>query len=84
MKKIIIFLIKTYQKTISPDHSWLGYHLGLKVCRFYPTCSEYTSQAIIKFGIVRGLFVGLQRVLCCHPFHPGGIDEINPSLTDKE
>ena len=64
-----IFLIKLYQKYIS----------GLfgKKCRFYPTCSEYTKQAIDKYGIIKGTFKGLKRILKCHPFHKGGIDYLD-------
>ncbi|ADL43563.1 protein of unknown function DUF37 [Caldicellulosiruptor obsidiansis OB47] len=72
VKKYILltlkFLIRFYQKFISP----------LKVvpsCRFYPTCSEYTLQAIEKYGFY-GLWMGLKRIVKCHPFHPGGYDPV--------
>ncbi|WAM33862.1 membrane protein insertion efficiency factor YidD [Caldicellulosiruptor morganii] len=61
-------LIRFYQKVISP----------IKVvpsCRFYPTCSEYTLQAIEKYGFY-GLWLGLKRIVKCHPFHPGGYDPL--------
>ncbi|MCJ7645763.1 membrane protein insertion efficiency factor YidD, partial [bacterium] len=45
-------------------------------CRFYPTCSEYTIQALKKHGIAKGTFLGTKRLLKCHPFHPGGYDPL--------
>ena len=68
MRKIMILLIKFYQKAISP---FLG-----KRCRFYPTCSEYTKQAVEKYGALKGLYLGLIRILKCHPFHKGGYDPL--------
>ncbi len=68
MKKILIFIIIIYQKTIS---KMLG-----KKCRFYPSCSEYTKEAILKYGVIKGLFLGTKRILKCHPFHPGGYDPL--------
>ena len=68
MRKIFIFLIKFYQKAISP---FLG-----RTCRFDPTCSEYTKQAVEKYGALKGLYLGLVRILKCHPFHKGGYDPL--------
>ena len=68
MRKIFIFLIKFYQKAISP---FLG-----RRCRFYPTCSEYTKQAVEKYGALKGLYLGLIRILKCHPLHKGGYDPL--------
>jgi len=45
-------------------------------CRFTPSCSEYMHQAIDKFGVARGAYLGLKRILRCHPWHPGGADPI--------
>ncbi|MEJ2700282.1 MAG: membrane protein insertion efficiency factor YidD, partial [Desulfuromonadales bacterium] len=45
-------------------------------CRFYPTCSSYTLQAIDKYGIGRGILLGVSRLCRCHPFHPGGYDPL--------
>ena len=58
MKKILIFFINIYQKHISSLISKEGIH-----CKFYPTCSEYTKQAIIKYGSVKGSFLGIKRIL---------------------
>ena len=71
MKKIIIFIIKTYQKHIS---SWLELK-GIK-CKYYPTCSEYTKQAIEKYGIIKGSIKGGWRILRCNPFSKGGYDPL--------
>jgi len=68
MKNIALFLIKCYQVFISP---LLGRH-----CRFYPSCSSYTYEAIKKHGLLKGVFLGGKRLLKCHPFHPGGVDLI--------
>lgn len=74
MKKIILLLIKFYQKYIS---IFLG-----KNCRFYPTCSAYTYEAIEKFGAIKGTYLGIKRIIKCHPFHPGGYDPV-PEKKDK-
>ena len=63
-KKMII----VYQQVISP-------YIGI-CCRFEPTCSHYTMQAIDKHGLVKGLFLGIGRLLKCHPFHSGGLDPV--------
>jgi len=65
--RIVVVLIRFYQK-IS--------FLFPRVCRFYPSCSEYTICALEKYGIVKGAFLGIKRLLKCHPFHPGGYDPL--------
>lgn len=67
MKKILLFIIFIYQKISK---------LTPPVCRFYPTCSEYTRQAIIKYGAFKGSWIGLKRILRCHPFSKGGYDPL--------
>lgn len=71
MKKIGIFLINVYQKHISPIFCSKGIR-----CKYYPTCSEYTKQAIEKYGLIRGSFIGLKRILRCNPFSKGGYDPL--------
>ena len=73
MKKLIVFIIEVYQKTISPDHGILKWR---NVCVFYPTCSEYTKKAVIKYGAVKGVWMGIRRVFRCHPWQKERIDDI--------
>ena len=61
MKKIIISIIKFYKKTISPIIAFNGTH-----CKFYPTCSEYMIQAIEKYGVIKGMYLGIKRLLRCN------------------
>lgn len=68
MKKIFILLIRFYQKFISP--------LFPAKCRYYPTCSQYTLEAIQEYGAIKGTYLGIKRILRCHPFHEGGYDPV--------
>lgn len=68
MKKFLIYLIEKYQRNISPIFG--------KNCKYYPTCSEYTKQAIIKYGVIKGLFIGMKRIIKCNPFSKGGYDPL--------
>ena len=71
MKNILIWLINGYQKYIS---KWLS-SKNIN-CKFYPTCSEYTKQAIIKYGAFKGSIIGFYRILRCNPFSKGGYDPL--------
>ena len=71
MKKIMILIIKIYKKTLSKLLSELGFH-----CKYYPTCSEYSKQAIEKYGAVKGTILGIHRILRCNPFSKGGYDPL--------
>lgn len=68
MNRLLVFMIGLYQKFISP--------LKGQTCRFYPTCSEYSVQALQKYGFVKGSWKSIKRILKCHPFHPGGHDPV--------
>ncbi|MDK2886596.1 MAG: uncharacterized protein PWP54_1154 [Thermosipho sp. (in: thermotogales)] len=68
MRKIIIGIIRFYQKFISP--------LKPPTCIYTPTCSEYTLQSVKKFGVIKGLFLGFKRILRCNPMHEGGEDPV--------
>jgi uncharacterized protein len=64
MKKMVLKILVFYKKYLS-----FGY-----TCRFIPSCSEYTYEAVEKYGVIKGLFLGLKRVLRCHPGGKSGID----------
>ena len=70
-KKISIILLKIYRYCFSPILSAMG-----ASCRFTPSCSVYAETAIARHGIVRGSCLALCRILKCHPFHEGGVDEV--------
>jgi putative membrane protein insertion efficiency factor len=77
MKKVILLLIKFYQKTISLDHGILSHlYSHSRLCRFHPTCSQYTYEAVDKNGILEGLWLGFKRVIKCHPWNDGGNDPV--------
>ncbi len=67
MKKLVLGLIKIYQ--------WFS-KFTPSVCRFTPTCSEYTKQAIMKYGLFKGGWLGVKRICRCHPWNPGGYDPV--------
>lgn len=68
MKTFALFLLKVYKQLLSP--------LLPNSCRFYPSCSEYSRQAIEKYGVLKGSRLSIVRISKCHPFHKGGIDEV--------
>jgi putative membrane protein insertion efficiency factor len=68
MKTVVLLLIRGYQLLISP--------LMPPTCRFHPSCSEYTRQAVARYGAGRGIWMGIRRLLRCHPLNPGGVDEV--------
>jgi hypothetical protein len=78
MVKIIVFLIDVYQKTLSPDTGFFK-KIGLfrnPVCVFYPTCSEYTKQAFIKYGFFKGFYLGIKRIFRCYPWQKNHFDPL--------
>ncbi len=68
LARLFILLIRGYQVTLSP--------LMPSACRYVPTCSRYTADAIEKYGALRGGWMGARRILRCHPFHEGGYDPV--------
>ncbi len=74
IKLIAIRLIHVYRYLASP---WVG-----NQCRFYPTCSHYAEEALVKHSVVKALYLTLRRLLKCHPWHPGGYDPV-PEAENK-
>lgn len=68
IKKIIIGIVKLYRKYISP--------LKKPCCRFTPTCSQYAIEAVEKYGVLKGLYLSVKRILRCNPFCKGGYDPV--------
>lgn len=69
IKRFLLFLIKIYRKIISPLK-------GGASCKYYPTCSLYATQAIEKYGALKGVFLATKRILRCNPFSHGGYDPV--------
>ena len=78
---VMLFLIKIYQKTLSPLLSSI--FGSACACRFYPSCSNYAAEAIRVHGVIRGSALALVRLLKCTPLHPGGIDPVPPAKGGK-
>jgi len=68
MRELLIAFLRLYKRWISP--------MLPAACRFQPTCSEYMAAAIQQHGVVRGVSLGLRRLLKCNPFHSGGFDPV--------
>ncbi|MFA5316188.1 MAG: membrane protein insertion efficiency factor YidD [Dehalococcoidales bacterium] len=68
MTKLALALIRLYQQTISV--------VMPPSCRFVPSCSHYTYEAISRYGLLKGVWLGMLRLARCHPFHPGGYDPV--------
>ena len=71
-----VWIITFYQKTLSPDHSWVKAWYPAGFCRYHPTCSEYAKEAIVKKGAIVGIPMALWRVLRCNPWSKGGNDPV--------
>lgn len=76
MKWLALKLIRLYQKTLSFDHGPMRRFHPAGFCRFQPTCSEYTYQAIAKYGCWKGSWLGLKRICRCTPWSRGGYDPV--------
>ncbi len=76
MKAVVLMLIRGYSFALSP---LLGNN-----CRFYPSCSQYASEAIQSHGLIKGGWLTARRLLKCHPFHSGGCDPVPPRSADEE
>jgi hypothetical protein len=67
-RQLVVLVIRGYQRFISPALP--------PACRFTPSCSQYTLEAVSRYGVVRGGWLGLRRIARCHPWHPGGPDPV--------
>jgi len=67
-RRIVMLPIRGYQKFISPALP--------PSCRFSPSCSQYALEAVSKYGALKGIWLGLRRLIRCHPFNPGGYDPV--------
>ena len=76
LKTILLKAIKVYQKAVSPSLP--------NTCRFYPSCSEYSIQAIEEYGAVKGSYLAVKRVLKCHPLNSGGFDPLPKEEGDED
>ena len=68
MRGLVLLLLRAYKRLISP--------LLPPMCRFEPTCSVYAMEAVRKYGVLRGIWLGVRRLGRCHPFNPGGWDPV--------
>lgn len=75
LERVVIGLVKGYQKFLSP--------LLPSVCRYQPSCSQYMIEAIQTYGVCKGVFLGIKRILRCHPWGGSGYDPVVPKTDDK-
>lgn len=76
-KNILAGIIWIYQKIFSFDHGFLKVFYPYGFCKFYPTCSEYSKQAVLKYGIIKGVALSIRRLSHCHPFSQSRVDLLN-------
>ncbi len=69
-------LLQMYQYIFSPDHGIFAREFGYRRCRFFPSCSEYATEAIRQYGLTHGVVLSLKRIIRCNPFTDGGIDYV--------
>lgn len=75
-KLIVLKTLRVYQKLFSPDHGPLRVFYPHGYCKYHPTCSQYTYEAVDKLGIIRGLILGAWRISRCNPWSKGGYDPV--------
>ena len=76
LSPLFLLLIRVYQLTLSP---FIG-----RQCRFAPTCSHYTAEALVRLGALKGSYLGIKRLGKCHPWHAGGVDPVPPKNGAKD
>lgn len=75
-RSLLIALIRFWQATLSPDHGFVKVFFPFGVCRYRPTCSEYTALQIRDKGALKGMLLGLRRVASCNSFYAGGLRKV--------
>ena len=75
-QQTLLRLLRAYQSSFSPDHSWLKQWHPHGFCRFYPSCSQYAYDSIERYGAFKGTGLAVQRILRCNPWHRGGFDGV--------
>lgn len=76
MIQLLIASIRLYQKTLSPDHGWLRFFYPNGYCQYYPSCSAFAHEALLRHRY-RGILMSVGRVLRCNPWSKGGIDRVS-------
>lgn len=84
LRNFLILLISVYQKTLSPDHGLLCHMFPFGVCRYTPTCSDYSKESIRCYGVIRGSIMGIKRIIRCNPFVAGGYDPVPKSISKSK
>lgn len=76
MTSLVLGMIRIYQRTLSFDHGVFAYLFPYGYCKFHPTCSVYMIRVIEKYGLSKGMMMGIWRILRCNPFTRGGVDPV--------
>lgn len=75
-RRLAVGVIRLYQAILSPDHGWMRVFYPHGYCKFSPSCSQYTKEAIERYGVLRGSWLGVLRIGRCNPWHAGGSDPV--------
>lgn len=83
LRYLLLIPIKIYQKTLSPDHGPLSYFIPTNTCKFQPTCSQYSFEAIKEYGILKGVALTAKRLAKCHPWGCAEYDPVPKKMKHK-
>ena len=75
-KQIVLIAIRVYQKTLSFDHGFFRFLYPHGFCRFHPTCSQYGYRAIERYGVLKGGWMAVKRIIRCNPWSASGVDDV--------